>query len=145
MELQALVAKLFITINVLAGFPVPDTQPDVRFLPQAELARLSCRSRCRLVGAFSPEHGVLLSDQLDPIHEPRARSVLLHELVHHLQELYGRFDDRPLCERYFLREREAYAVQNRYLRRYNEPPDQGLMMLQWGYARCALDRSSPRS
>ena len=50
----------------------------------------------------------------------------------------GRFAERPPCERYLLREQEAYAVENRYLERRGLPADEGLMlMLQtWSFADC---------
>jgi len=46
-----------------------------------------------------------------------ARSVLLHELVHHVQSLSGRFENIvSQCDRWYSKELEAYEVQNEYLR-----------------------------
>ncbi|HEX6014946.1 MAG TPA: hypothetical protein VFY87_24740 [Geminicoccaceae bacterium] len=133
--LQALVAKLLVTAKVLAGYPVPAVPPAVSFAPDGELAALACNG-CQahglVNGLFLPERGIILSGRLDPGHDVRARAVLLHEIVHYLQELNGRFADRPACERYFLREREAYAVENRYLARHQEPPNQGWLILVQG-------------
>jgi hypothetical protein len=132
---QAVVAKLLVTAKVLAGYPVPAMPPVVRFAPDAELAALACNG-CQahglVNGLFLPARGIILSDRLDLEHDVRARAVLLHEIAHHLQELNGRFADRPACERYFLREREAYAVENRYLARHQEPPNQGWLILAQG-------------
>jgi len=41
---------------------------------------------------------------------------LVHELVHHHQEMLGKFNSFPSCERYYLREQEAYFIQNEWLR-----------------------------
>jgi len=142
-SLDGLVAGLFVTIKVLAGYPVPDTLPAVRFVAPAELSGLLCAGNCTVNGAFLPDRGVLLSEMLDPVGDPFARSVLLHELVHYQQEIHHRFEDRPACERTMLREHEAYAVQNRYLARYDLP---GLTMtapLEWLASCPSLLSSSP--
>ena len=143
-SLDSLVAGLFVSIRILAGYPVPERLPDVTFVPQAELSRLLCTGNCTVNGAFLPDRGVLISDKLDPISDPVARSVLLHELVHYQQELHRRFEDRPACERTILREREAYAVQNRYLARYSLPGATMMVPSEW-LAACPslLQSSSP--
>jgi|1186.fasta_scaffold343682_2 hypothetical protein len=137
-ELQAVAAKLLVTIHVLAGYPVPDRAPPVALVPHQELASLTCLGNCNVRGAYLPGRGVLLSDELDPVHDDQARSVLLHELIHAAQDAAGRYAERPPCERYLLREQEAYAVENRYLERRGLPADSGLMlMLQtWSFAGC---------
>lgn len=137
-ELQALAAKLLVTLNVLGGYPPAAAPPPVELVPVAELRRHACEGNCQVQAMFLPERGVLISDELDPVGDVRARAVLLHELVHHAQHLAGRWNDKPPCERHFLREREAYAIENRYLARYSEPPDHGLMMLMqgWDVRRC---------
>jgi len=131
--LPALVAKLLITAKMLAGYPVPAVPPAVSFASDRELAAIACEGGCQahglLNGLFLPERGIVLSRRLDPLRDVRARAVLLHEIVHFLQERHGRFADRPACERYLLREREAYAVENRYLARYQEPPNHGWLMV----------------
>lgn len=147
--LEALVAKLLITAKVLAGYPVPAAAPLVRFASDPELAAIACAGGCQahglLNGLFEPEHGIVLSRRLDPLGDVRARAVLLHEIVHYLQEENGRFADRPACERHYLREREAYAVENRYLARYQEPPNQGwLLIVQHGGLTACQDDASRR-
>jgi len=137
-ELQAVTAKLLLTAHLLAGYPVPDPAPTVELVPRQELASLTCLGNCNVRGAYLPGRGVLLSDALDPVHDDTARAVLLHEFVHAAQDAAGRFAERPYCERYLLREQEAYAVENRYLERRGLPADEGLMlMLQtWSFADC---------
>jgi hypothetical protein len=110
----------------------------VALVPHQELASLTCLGNCNVRGAYLPGRGVLLSDELDPVHDDQARSVLLHELIHAAQDAAGRYAERPPCERYLLREQEAYAVENRYLERRGLPADSGLMlMLQtWSFAGC---------
>ena len=41
------------------------------------------------------------------------RSMLVHEMVHYLQDLSGRYDNSS-CDDHARREREAYAIQREY-------------------------------
>jgi hypothetical protein len=43
---------------------------------------------------------------------------LLHELVHHMQNLTQRYADLPPCARYRIEEREAFEIQNAYLAQF---------------------------
>ena len=40
----------------------------------------------------------------------------MHELVHYLQDISGKFDYKS-CEDYVFKEREAYSIQRQYLKR----------------------------
>lgn len=139
MELQALAAKLLLTASLLSGYPAPAEPPTVALASDARLRAIGCRGQCTATALYHPEHGVLLSDRLDPVRDPRARAVLLHEIVHHLQELGGAYADLPPCARFLAREREAYAVENRYLRRWGQPPSYGyaLMVQSMDLSACA--------
>ncbi len=44
-----------------------------------------------------------------------ARSVLLHELVHFVQDINRELASVRDCERWYRREQEAYAIQKRFL------------------------------
>jgi len=111
--------RLLTTAALLGHYPTPDRPPHVVTLPQAALAARACDGTCRPRGAYIPGEGVLLLNTLDIDGSPEDRSVLLHELVHYLQDRYGRFAKEPTCDRYADRELEAYYVQDEYLARYN--------------------------
>lgn len=46
---------------------------------------------------------------------PMWRSILFHEVVHHVQEKLGRFGTRSHCPQIAARENEAYRLQSLYL------------------------------
>jgi hypothetical protein len=116
-DLANLVAQLLAAIHAIAGYPIPADPPAVRLVPLAEMQALVCRGPCQVRGFYTREQGVVLNDALDLAHDVTARSVLLHELVHHLQQVSGKFEKWPnRCERWFAREWEAYEIQNAYLR-----------------------------
>jgi hypothetical protein len=117
-SLAALVTKLSMTVQVLAGYPATNMPIEVQLVPALALNAMVCTSFCNAQGAFIPGRGLFLADHLDPLGDIRHRSVLLHELVHEAQERMGAFADLPLCERRNRREMQAYAVQQRYLWRF---------------------------
>lgn len=144
-HLAALMAKLLVTVQTLAGYPAPADLPAVRVVPAAELAMLVCAGACRAQSAYLPDEGILLADHLHPADDVRHRAVLLHELVHHAQHLAGAFADLPRCGRYQRREQEAYAVEHAYLRRYNLSASSLAGPRQWLGASCGDPEQTPSS
>ena len=116
-ELIGLVSDLLAAISALSCYPQPYHLPPVQLRPVAELQPMVCKGPCPVRGFYLPRKGVFLNDSLDIRNDVVARSVLLHELVHHVQEVNRRFVSAPnQCERWWAREREAYDIQNAYLR-----------------------------
>ena len=114
--LTALLAELFVAIHDIGGYPVPDTYPVVHQIPAAELQQQFCKGPCGVKAFYAPNEGVFIDDSLDIEHDVHARSILLHELVHHVQAVSGRFDAmRNACMRSNRAEAEAYRIQNLYL------------------------------
>jgi hypothetical protein len=114
--LAQLLAELFTAIRLLSGYPVPDVYPEVHRLPQPQLEARICAGNCRVKAFYLKGEGVYIDAALDVEHDPRARSILLHELVHHVQVVAGKFDSLPDCDAWYAREFEAYQIQNRFLR-----------------------------
>jgi len=114
--IAALLAELFLAINEVGGYPVPETYPDVHQIAPAELQQKFCKGPCGVKAFYAPNEGVFIDDSLDLEHDVHARSILLHELVHHVQSVSGRFDAmRNACVRSNRAEAEAYRIQNLYL------------------------------
>jgi len=115
--LATLIVELFTAIRLVSGYPAPDTLPEVRIVPETEIQQRLCGGRaCRVKAFYHPDWGVFVADTLDVRNDPFDRSILLHELVHHLQKTTGKFDGVPsACNRRNAQELEAYEIQNRYL------------------------------
>ena len=114
--LVALLTELFMAIHDVGGYPVPDVYPVVHQVSRAELQSRFCKGPCGVKAIYTPEEGVYIDESLDLEHDVHARSILLHELVHHVQSESGRFDAmRNACVRSNRAEAEAYLLQNRYL------------------------------
>jgi hypothetical protein len=114
--LAALLAKLFVSIHDIAGYPVPEVHPVVHQISGDELQQRFCKGPCGVKAFYDPDKGVFIDEALDLTRDVQARSILLHELVHHVQAVSGRFDSMTnACARSNRAEAEAYRIQNRYL------------------------------
>ncbi|MEI7968178.1 MAG: DUF6647 family protein [Betaproteobacteria bacterium] len=114
----AMVKQLFLTINLLSGYPIPDQMPSVSFVPLETMQKMICKGACRVRAFYLPDKGIFVDEAIDVKDDTYSRSILLHELVHHLQHLSGKFDSLPTtCERWQAKEIEAYEIQHKYLKR----------------------------
>lgn len=116
-SLSSLMVELFTAIRLVSGYPVPESFPEVHLVPESEMQQRVCAGRpCRVKAFYHPEWGVYVDEGMDVANDPFDRSILLHELVHHLQKTSGKFDAMPnVCIRRNAQEMEAYEIQNRYL------------------------------
>ena len=117
--LKVLAKTLLKDIEYLSRYWASKTLPLITLVSQDEINRVVCKKPCAVRAAYIPDRGVLMVDTLDPVNEPLDRSILVHELVHYLQEINNRFSELTPCKRWFQREHEAYAVQNMYLYHIN--------------------------
>jgi len=101
----------------VSGYPSPDGLPQIQRVSVAEMQQRICGGRsCAVKAFYHPEWGVYVDEALDIRNNAFDRSILLHELVHHLQNTTGKFDAVPnFCIRRHAQELEAYEIQNRYL------------------------------
>lgn len=114
-ELEPTIQSLFRAIEMLSEYQAPETLPQVFQLRQSSIEAKVCEEPCSVTAAYVPREGIFLAENLDPVHEPRDRAALLHELVHYLQQGHPKFARMAPCEREKSKEEEAYTIQNAYL------------------------------
>src|SRR5262245_23314156 len=114
-DLEPLLRSLLEVISTLSEYQAPETLPPVFQLRQAAIEAKVCDEPCNVSAAYIPHDGIYLAENLDPVQQPVDRSILLHELVHHLQQGHPKFAHLSGCERERAKEREAYEIQNAYL------------------------------
>jgi hypothetical protein len=115
-----LIPLVFSTLKRLTRYPQPDQFPTVTYLSSDELSKLACDSKCTVLGHYQGGLTVYLDDKLKPETNLFDRSVLLHEMVHYLQQLNlppskSELSIHEKCVLWYTREREAYAVQEAFL------------------------------
>ena len=140
--LLSLTVELFAAIQLVSGYPSPAVVPEVEAVPAVEIQRRLCDGRpCRIKAYYHPDSGVVIDDTLDLENNAFDRSILLHELVHHLQRTTGRFEVvTSFCRRRVSEEMEAYEIQNRYLSEVHEP--RRALVMGWS-GRCADEEPPP--
>ncbi len=113
-NISTLTAELLSSILVMLG-QTPLDAPRVEVIAPADLQQRVCSSKCRVFAWYSPEGTIYLDNRLDLKRNIYARSILVHELVHHIQRL--RTGQRAQnCAEWSTRERRAYAIQAHWLR-----------------------------
>jgi hypothetical protein len=136
--LVSLLVELFAAIRLVSGYPSPDRLPEVHALSQTEIQHRLCGGRaCRVKAYYHPESGVVVDESLDFQNDAFDRSILLHELVHHLQKTTGKYEVvTSFCSRRISEELEAYEIQNRYLAEIHSP--RRALVMGWN-GKCADD------
>jgi hypothetical protein len=120
---EELIPSLLESLNQLSKYPKPARLPAVLRVSRDRLEAIGCAGKkpCGVLAIYRPEAGIYLDERLDPEANLFDRSVLLHELVHYLQDLHGERSDMRPCERWYYREVEAYAIQKQFLMLVGSP------------------------
>lgn len=99
----------------LSGYAQPAEPPSISFEPHSFFVERVCGGReCKAVGWYNDEDVIYIDAKYRNDDSRFVASLIVHELVHHLQHLSGRFDSHS-CEDSLMREREAYHIQNEYI------------------------------
>jgi hypothetical protein len=117
--MEALVLSLLTWIGTAGGYPVPAEPPGVEFVAPRFIWDTMCEGRPCGVGAMYRRGGrvVYVDERLRPARNLFDSAVLLHELVHYVQDASGRFPGRD-CRTWVAQEREAYTLQAAWLREH---------------------------
>ena len=118
-RLAEIVAELLLFAQALTGYAPAERPPEIVFVEQAELQRKACKTPCEVFGWYPYGSAIYLDKRLDPVRNLKARGVLLHELVHYLQQRNHAFEENSDCLNWAHREQEAYRVQGAWLARNN--------------------------
>ncbi len=123
-DMPALTRHLLRAASRLSKYRMPEASPMVSRVTRLELEARACPQgggRCGVSALYLPELGILMAEDLKPETNLFQRSILLHEVVHYLQDVGHELLSASLCERWYQRELEAYAVQKQYLVSINSP------------------------
>ncbi|MFN0041528.1 MAG: hypothetical protein ACKVP2_18605 [Burkholderiales bacterium] len=110
-----LLPALMSALDQLTKYPRTTRLPPIQRVPHARIEKLVCNGPCGVLATYRPGEGIYLDERLKPETNLFDRSVLLHELVHFLQDINNEFVDMKDCKRWYHREIEAYAVQKTFL------------------------------
>ena len=99
----------------LSGYPAPGVSPIIQYEPHRFFVAHACGGKeCKVVGWYNDSNVIYIDERHRDDESTFAASLVVHELVHFLQNGSGKFDSLS-CEDSLVREREAYRVQNAYI------------------------------
>ena len=115
MNAKLIAVLLSWTVN-LSNYPHPGEAPELQYKPHRFFVDIACdrHEKCDVVAWYNNDGIIFLDDRLRENTDAFTRSVVVHELVHYLQDISGEYDEMD-CNLYAKREREAYSVQRQYL------------------------------
>ena len=100
----------------LTSYTNPGTLPNLEYRPHTFFVENVClgQAKCNVAGWYDDDGTIYLDERVKGQEDAMTRSLIVHELVHYLQDLSGKFDPDS-CDDHNKREREAYSVQRQYL------------------------------
>ena len=98
-NLNELIIALLLWITSNTDYINPKQLPEVKFLEQNKLSQLACQNDCEILAytPVEPKYTVYLSKKLKPLTDVCHRGILLHEIIHVLQDdqsFFADYDDR---------------------------------------------------
>tara|TARA_E500000081_G_scaffold141831_1_gene160093 strand:- start:105 stop:701 length:597 start_codon:yes stop_codon:yes gene_type:complete len=113
--MDVLVLNLLEALDQITKYRIPDAPPAIQKVTHSVVEQYACQKPCAALAVYRAGEGVYLDESLKPETNVFARSVLLHEIVHYVQDMNDELVNLKECERWYRREQEAYAVQKRFL------------------------------
>lgn len=121
--LNELILALMLWITSNTNYIEPKQVPQVEFIEQEKLSEIACKNRSCEIMAYTPltpKYKIFLSNELKPMTDVCHRAILMHEIIHVIQEdqnIFLEYDERT---KKHLREMDALVNHNIFLSRYGK-------------------------
>ena len=121
--LNELILALMLWITSNTNYIEPKQVPEVEFIEQEKLSEIACKNRSCEIMAYTPltpKYKIYLSNELKPMTDVCHRAILMHEIIHVIQEdqnIFLEYDERT---KKHLREMDALVNHNIFLSRYGK-------------------------
>ena len=121
-SLRELILALLLWITSNTDYKDPEQFPQIKFLEQSKLSQIACGRECEILAytPTTPKYTIFLSDKLKPMTNVCDRGILLHELIHVLQDDQGFFVEYETKTKKHLREMDALVKHNIFLSQYGK-------------------------
>lgn len=126
-----LILYLLSWATFFSGYPMPDELPVIEFRPHSYFVMRMCNNfesaedPCPVTAMYSDyDSGILYLDRIFNQKKitSKIESIIVHEMIHYLQDLSGKYKDidswepNVACDAKDTRQREAYYAQDAYMR-----------------------------
>ncbi|MEM7254541.1 MAG: hypothetical protein AAF493_24240 [Pseudomonadota bacterium] len=116
--MNELVVKLLGWVVANAPYAEPPEPPSLEYKSADAFVQETCPSGINCAaGAYylDGSNAIVLHESFENSTEVQHRGLVVHELVHYLQDISGKFEGGKTCDMWLAREREAFAVQLKFL------------------------------
>ncbi|MEM7253353.1 MAG: hypothetical protein AAF493_18200 [Pseudomonadota bacterium] len=114
------VAKLLAWTVANSTYGPPSVPPDIEYQSAEHFRETVCGSvePCRARGYYKDgSHKVVLHDSYKRIDTIEKQALVVHELLHYLQDTSGRWLEGDPCEIWIARETESFRLQLKFIAR----------------------------
>ncbi len=120
--LNELIVALLLWITTHTDYKDPKKLPVVNFIEQKKLSQMACGRECEILALTpdNPKYTIYLSKKLSPMNDICHRGILLHEIIHILQEDQNIFTNYDMKTKKHLREMDALVNHNIYLSQFGK-------------------------
>ena len=121
-NLNELIVALLLWITTHTDYKDPKKLPVVNFIEQKKLSQMACGRECEILALTpdNPKYTIYLSKKLSPMNDICHRGILLHEIIHILQEDQNIFTNYDMKTKKHLREMDALVNHNIYLSQFGK-------------------------
>ena len=121
-NINELIVALLFWITSHTDYKNPIKYPAVEFIEQKKLSQLACKTDCEILAytPLEPKYKIFLSNKLDPLNDICHRGILMHEIIHVLQEEQAVFSEYELRTKKHMREMDALVNHNIFLSQYGK-------------------------
>ena len=120
--LNEVILALILWITTNTNYPKPQDKIDVEFISQESLSKLACGRFCEIM-AFTPENEkskIYLITDLNPLEDVCHQGILLHEIIHVIQQENNFASKYDTQTKRHLREMNALVNHNIFLSQYGK-------------------------
>ena len=111
------IAALMSWAVMLSHYPSPTHLPVIEYARHQFFVEHACGGKkCGAIGWYDNQGTIYIDERLKAQDTVSTRGLIVHEMVHYLQDLSGKFDPTG-CRDSRLREQEAYAIQREFIAR----------------------------
>lgn len=101
----------------LSSYNSPPMPPTIIYQPHSYFVEHVCKGReCGAHAWYDNNGTIILAQRFEGVDSALTRGIIVHEMVHYLQDLSGKYEDAN-CNNYLEREREAFAIQREFIAR----------------------------
>lgn len=125
--MRELMESLLVWTVALTGYEPPGKLPVIEAVSQQHLIQTLCGNRyCTALAYYDTDSQTIYYDKRMRLQQNQtARSYIVHEMVHYLQDLNGELVPAEMrCEERIDKELEAYRVQQQFLHEHQQPAGQ---------------------